>query len=569
MAEKRQKSFLEKLESYLYPESVEDIGQIDSAQELAKEGVQEGLKSTLGDGPMPNLMHPPDQPEEGLRDTISPFDFPAEFGSMAVGGVKALAGKLASRQMAKKVAPKTAAPFIAKEASLPVNTANFNQALKPAPDYPDLKLSKEAGDALRIARHERKEIPAINDNMSPWDKPNESVDFLKRGHSDIHPEANLEKGINVQWPRPLEDYPAKINISNKLEYYDPDYDGPLEKALTDRGYVPQQAGNMSYHYSPLEGIVLPESTKVSDLKNLEAELFNNFRNGPAPYLQNKAPLPGWNANRAAFMQSSSKNPSNPNYTFKVSEQHDNTPIPKFPTEVGRDMYFDVDKEKALTLKKAKELAAKNLSITKPEELANKELERLIYGKNLPMDTASRLGRAEKLGFDTSKSYYHGSPAKDEIKNFIPSSQGMQGQGVYMTPDKAKAVEYARYNNSGVANDMGGVTYPIHVRGKLFDYRSADDYKDLLEHYGVKDRKELGEKFGTYPSDETLIRNSGLYTGTSEDGIVNIFDPKNIRSKWATFDPDKSDSSNISSAVAGASSYPLIKKLLTTKEDEEF
>ena len=59
----------------------------------------------------------------------------------------------------------------------------------------------------------------------------------------------------------------------------------------------------------------------------------------------------------------------------------------------------------------------------PDQVA----QRIATGE-LPMDTASRMQRAESMGFDPSNVAYHGTRA--DIAEFQPSSRGKMGPGVY-------------------------------------------------------------------------------------------------------------------------------------------
>lgn len=65
-------------------------------------------------------------------------------------------------------------------------------------------------------------------------------------------------------------------------------------------------------------------------------------------------------------------------------------------------------------------------------------------KELPMDLASRIARAEKMGFDTSKTFYHGTAADfDRFKlSSSPKTGALFGTGVYTTSNPDEAAQYA-------------------------------------------------------------------------------------------------------------------------------
>lgn len=63
--------------------------------------------------------------------------------------------------------------------------------------------------------------------------------------------------------------------------------------------------------------------------------------------------------------------------------------------------------------------------------------------DLPMDIASRMARAEKMGFDTSKEWYHGSGKNfSEFKVSSGETGSKKNPGVFLTDDAFIAEEYA-------------------------------------------------------------------------------------------------------------------------------
>lgn len=88
--------------------------------------------------------------------------------------------------------------------------------------------------------------------------------------------------------------------------------------------------------------------------------------------------------------------------------------------------------------------------------------------------ADRLMRAETMGFDTSKKYYHGT--NKEFDSFKPSRGGYVGPGIYVT------------SNKGAANNYGDKVMPIYLKVKkpLDLQRTKNGDKSAL-----KVAKELG------------------------------------------------------------------------------
>ena len=153
-----------------------------------------------------------------------------------------------------------------------------------------------------------------------------------------------------------------------------------------------------------------------------------------------------------------------------------------------------------------------------------------YGAELPMDTASRLSRAAEQGYDTTKTYYHGT--QSNIDEFYTSDTGLHGEGVYLTDSPDEAAKYAMQNRTNL-KDAGPNIIPVHIKGKLFDATTKE---------GKKWRSKI---LSDDIPDE--LRNMGYSGIKTEDGI-NIFDPMDIRSIRAKFDPKEEYSANILASV---------------------
>ena len=190
-------------------------------------------------------------------------------------------------------------------------------------------------------------------------------------------------------------------------------------------------------------------------------------------------------------------------------------------------------------------------------------------KVLKEDAAREAYKAE---FDVNPTVYHGSP-NNTIKEFIPSKEGMSGPGVYTTTDPELASKYSTGEFSGKPKnlkDAAPSVYPLKVRGKLFDRENAQDVWDVLRQKNPnlpeldfsgewwKDRVKLENynreiKNLNYPED---IQDSKIYTGFKEKDAfgqgnnVVVFDPKNLRSPFAKFDPSMSESGDILAGLAG-------------------
>ena len=147
---------------------------------------------------------------------------------------------------------------------------------------------------------------------------------------------------------------------------------------------------------------------------------------------------------------------------------------------------------------------------------------------LPKDTASRMARAREMGFDVDNPVYHGTDAKafEAIqKNGFDIGKTADG-GVWFTTNKG-LIDGGEVGAAG-----NGKVIQAYIKGKKWaGWDEADN-------------------FGT----DELIQKG--YDGLKlvEDGqtTYKVFDPKNIRSVNAMFDPAKKDSANLLAARPEAS-----------------
>jgi hypothetical protein len=160
-------------------------------------------------------------------------------------------------------------------------------------------------------------------------------------------------------------------------------------------------------------------------------------------------------------------------------------------------------------------------------------------KGLPMDQASRMERARAMGFDTDRVLYHGT--QNDIDEFIPSVGGASGSGVYLTTDPNKASGYSMASRAGEGSSN---VLPVYVRGKIAEASDTVPWEDLPAETAEYYRRRNFD-FVTY---EALLLDdkqkpeglAGIFQGTT----LVVFDPSNIRSVNAAFDPDNADSAKL-------------------------
>lgn len=138
------------------------------------------------------------------------------------------------------------------------------------------------------------------------------------------------------------------------------------------------------------------------------------------------------------------------------------------------------------------------------------------------DEGSRLARADNMGFDTTKTYYHGTN-----KDFDSFNDYGNGIWVAETPEKAKEFAF----------DEGANIIPAHIKTKnplVITKENEHLYSkyptSVLQGYA----KEQGHDAIIYP----------------DRGTVNILDKNNIKSKFSKFNPKQAKSGKLSYSDGG-------------------
>ena len=177
---------------------------------------------------------------------------------------------------------------------------------------------------------------------------------------------------------------------------------------------------------------------------------------------------------------------------------------------------------------------------------------------LPMDEASRMGRAREQGFDVDTPLYHGSP-NGNIQE-MNRGTGYLGDGVYLTADRKAAAGYKTQsgNERGVgpitkaSRAITGKVYETFVRGKGI---SAEEYQNLVSKINLESAN--GNIFAADPSQtrakmvaQGQLSEQGI-THVVDGDLVMVFNPKNVRSTNAAFDPTQSGSSKLLAGIGGS------------------
>ena len=195
--------------------------------------------------------------------------------------------------------------------------------------------------------------------------------------------------------------------------------------------------------------------------------------------------------------------------------------------------------------------------------------------NLPTDEASRMARAQEMGFDTD--VHHGTRADIDEFSMDPYGRGEDNDLGIHVGTKGQANDIVEYGPT--AQIMSGDQYaesanimPLKIRGKKF-LELEDPMTQEWEPHGVVSQlafisnsnhpngiklpgvdnfapkhKQIREGLQKLGYDGIVYRN--MMEGSGADKSYIVFDPKNIRSKFAQFDPAKAGSADILAGLAG-------------------
>ncbi len=187
---------------------------------------------------------------------------------------------------------------------------------------------------------------------------------------------------------------------------------------------------------------------------------------------------------------------------------------------------------------------------------------------LDMSDEARIARAKEMGFDTDTVYYHGTHS-----NFDEFSKKYLGDN---TMSNASDPAYGAtsmagfHHNTGEIKSAPGSPYDSYMENYLrvenpLEIDSLDDFAEELRgeiprYYD--DTQEVYDAVQNWVSKQKELGYDGVRFNDEEFGGVSVvpFDPNQIRSIKAAFDPAKKDSSNLMAGVvpAGVGLASLLK-----------
>lgn len=168
--------------------------------------------------------------------------------------------------------------------------------------------------------------------------------------------------------------------------------------------------------------------------------------------------------------------------------------------------------------------------------------------HLAMDTASRMARAAEMGFHTKMPVYHGSTVDFPAFQAVPTKgAGQATPGVSVALDPAVANEFAMAKQgSATASPQ---VYPLLHRA---------DHPAVLHLDGSETQGEVASTLAhafDAGHDAVMLKNYTSPAGKSNQNIIIVKDPSQLRSMFAAFDRAKRDSPDLLAGLGGLSIIP--------------
>jgi len=160
-------------------------------------------------------------------------------------------------------------------------------------------------------------------------------------------------------------------------------------------------------------------------------------------------------------------------------------------------------------------------------------------------------RAMAMGFDVNNQLYHGT--RSNVSEFV-SGDGAHGRGVYMTGIPERTKQYW----GGFGDYSGGNIMPLYTSaqnpGQLENvFRVSPSDIESQDRYVALQQRMIRDGY------DSAIRDLG-----DQNWETLVFDPRNIRSRFAAFDPMRRDSSDIMAGIA----LPVVAAPVVSESDKK-
>ena len=169
-------------------------------------------------------------------------------------------------------------------------------------------------------------------------------------------------------------------------------------------------------------------------------------------------------------------------------------------------------------------------------------------------------------------FYHGSPANN-IEAFDPLKSAKDpmyttSKATFVTRDPEFAESFLSMNNNGKMKS-GSTMYPVSVNLGQHWHPNTPEGKQVISDFIEKYPKRVNLERGLNKGDWTAVENSDFLSHLKDTGHdtfhvmeggvpnVGVFEPQNIRGKFADYNPDEATNPDFMKAAGGS----IIKKVL--------
>lgn len=205
------------------------------------------------------------------------------------------------------------------------------------------------------------------------------------------------------------------------------------------------------------------------------------------------------------------------------------------------------------------------------------------GMDLPMDEASRMARAETAGFEGG--LFHGGAGGYNYLSADAGTGKTSGTGVFLSPSRLLAETYSPHQSGAVYPVSSKSSAPIvsadmqnwnNIESPVYAYdpRTMDDI-EVISEIGRASTDDIAREargsFDAIEVQDVSDRGPRAWGMTQYPPVSDIrveYDPANIRSKFARFDPRLSNLKNLSAALASVPGGLLALQEMQKRANEE-
>ena len=197
-----------------------------------------------------------------------------------------------------------------------------------------------------------------------------------------------------------------------------------------------------------------------------------------------------------------------------------------------------------------------------EMMAQADPQYMFENTPLPMDEASRMARAEAAGFEGD--LFHGGKGGYDIMRTDAGTGKTSGTGAFLTPSNKLAETYSPVVDGSVYPLMSRSSAPIvnadmqnwnNIESPVyaFDPKTMDDI-EVIDEYGrastddiAREARKISEAIEIQDVSDRGPRAWGMTQYPAVSNVRVEYNPANIRSRFARFDPEFAHLSNLSAA----------------------